>query len=173
MTPAQAVQALVDCRDKIARLEQELTEAKAEKKDLEELILPPMFLQAGINSVELATGTKATKRLFAYARLAKEGPKRHAMLAWLVKVGEQDVIKPTLRVEWTRGEYAVAKAVYEQLKRDNSARISFEEVIAWKSLESIVLERVTRGDVVPLDEIGATVGDHVVITRNPMDPTIV
>src|SRR5215468_10641254 len=127
MTPAEGVQALVEVREKIERLERELVEAKQERKDLEELVLPPIFLQAKQTIVGLPNGTQAKKSLFAYARLAKDGPKRHAMLDWLVAVGEQDVIKPTLAVEWGRGEYEVAKKVYEDLRKSNSAKIYFEE----------------------------------------------
>jgi len=174
MTPAEGAQALVAVRERISRLEHELEEAKAERKDLEEIVLPPIFLQAGnLRALELANGARAVKSLFAYARLAKSGPKRLAMLDWLVKVGEKDVIKPTLAVEWGRGEYEIAKKVYEDLRKSNSAKIYFEERVQWKSLESIILERVKRGEHVPLDDIGATVGDHVTITVNPKDPTIV
>jgi hypothetical protein len=167
-SPAEAVQALVDCREKISRLEAELVEAKQERKDLEERVLPPLFLQARVQSIELPSKARAVKSLFAYARLAKEGPKRAAMLDWLSKVGEQDAIKATLVGKWGRGEYEIAQKAYEQLRKDNTVDLTFSEQVEWKQLESIVLNHVKRGDVVPLDDIGATVGDHVTITRNPV-----
>jgi hypothetical protein len=114
------------------------------------------------------TGTTATKSLFAFARLAKDGPKRIAMLKWLEDVGEQDSIKAKLTAEWSRGEIEIARKAYEQLAKDQSARIDFSEDVHWATLQSIVLERVRRGEIVPLDEIGATVGDHVTITREPI-----
>ena len=167
MTPAEAVEALVKVRERIEQLKIELEEAKAERKDLEEMVLPPLFLQARVNAVELPNGARALKSLFSYARLAKDGPKRKAMLDWLQEIGEEGVIKATLSAEWGRGEYDIAKKVYEQLRGDNSAIVTLDETVPWKSLEAIVLARVKRGDIVPLDQIGATVGDHVTITRNP------
>lgn len=168
-SPAEAVQALIDCRARIARLESELEEAKAERKDLEERVLPPLFLQAGVHALELpGSKARAVKSMFAYARLAKEGPKRAAMLDWLVKIGEQDAIKATLVAKWGRGEYDTAKRVFDQIRQDNSVDLTFGENVEWKQLESIVLTRAKRGDPVPFDNIGASVGDHVTITRNPV-----
>jgi hypothetical protein len=165
---ADVVQALVDCRRRIKRLEAELELAKAERKHLEEIDLPPLFLAAKTSSFTLAdTGVIATKSLFAYIRLAKEGPKRLATLAWLEQVGENDAIKAKLTAEWSRGEIEIARKAYEALAKDGSAKVDLAEDIHWTTLQSIVLERVKRGDVVPLDEIGATVGDHVTITREP------
>lgn len=169
MILADAVQALVDVRVKIARLEGELELAKAEKKRLEEIDLPPMFLaQRTSQFTDDVTGARATKSLFAYARLAAEGPKRTAMLGWLEKIGEQDVIKAQLRAQWGKGEYEIAKAAFDQLSKDKTAIINFEETVHWASLQSIILERVKRGEIVPLDDIGATIGDHVTITREPI-----
>jgi hypothetical protein len=166
---AEAVQALVDCRAKIKRLEGELELAKAEKKRLEEIDLPPIFLQARTGSfTDSDTGVVASKSLFAYARLAKDGPQRLRLLKWLEDVGEQDAIKAKLSAEWSRGEIEIARKAYEQIAKDQSAKVDFREDVHWAQLQSIILERVKRGEIVPLDEIGATVGDHVTITREPI-----
>jgi hypothetical protein len=166
-TLADGIQALINVRNKIDRLERELEEAKAERERLELLELPPIFLAARAVSHELDNGAKATKSLHAYARLAKGGPKRLACLDWLSEIGEQDAIKATLTGQWGRGEIEIAKAAYDQLRRDNSARVTFDEKVDWQTLQAIVLREVKSGKIVPLDEIGATIGDRVTITRNP------
>jgi len=67
-----------------------------------------------------------------------------------------------------RGEIEIARKAYEQIAKDQSAKVDFREDVHWAQLQSIILERVKRGEIVPLDEIGATVGDHVTITREPI-----
>jgi hypothetical protein len=173
MTPAEAVQALLKARERVERATLELEAAKAERKELEEVVLPPLFLQAGLSAVDLPNGARATKSQFSWARLAKPGdPKRQRMIDWLTEVGEQDAIKATVTGIWSRGDYEQAKAAYDQLKQDDSAVVLLEEDVHWKQLERIVLEKVKSGLAVPLSEINATFGDHVTITRNPKDPTL-
>lgn len=171
-TPSDGVKALIAVRDKIARLEIELDEAKAEKLRLERIELPPLFLAARVVKIELPNGAQAKKDQYAYARLAKSGPARQAMLDWLVSVREDDAIKAVVTASWGKGEYEVAKVFYESIRRDARAKVTLEEDVHWRSLERIVLEQVKRGAAVPLDEIGATFGDHVTITKNPVDPSI-
>lgn len=172
MTPAEAVSALIKARERVERATLELEAAKAERKELEEVVLPPLFLQAGISALDLPNGARATKSQFAWARLANPGdPKRQRMLDWLTEVGEQDAIKATVTGLWSKGDYEQAKHGYELLKKDDSAVVLMNEDVHWRTLERIVLEQVRSGVAVPLSEINATFGDHVTITRNPKDPT--
>lgn len=172
MTPAEAVRALLKSRERVERATLELEAAKAERKELEEVVLPPIFLQAGLKSLDLPNGARATKSPFVWARLAPMGdPKRQAMLDWLTEVGEQDAVKATVTGMWSKGDYELAKQAYEILKKDDSAVVLLDEDVHWKTLEKIVLEKVTGGIAVPLSQINATFGDHVTIVRNPKDPT--
>lgn len=172
MTPSEAVQALIKARDRVERAALELEAAKAERKELEEIVLPPIFLQAGISTVELSNGAKATKTQFVWARLAPAGdPKRGAMLKWLHDVGEQDAVKATLTAHWGYGDYKQAKVVFNSIQQAYpNAVATLDESVQWKMLERIVLEKVKTGEPVPLTEINATFGDHVTITRNPTEP---
>lgn len=172
MTPAEGARALIRSRARVEAAELELENAKAERKELEETILPPIFLQAGLASVDLPNGARATKSQFAWARLARPGdPKRQRLLSWLEEVGEQDAIKMKLTAEWSRGNYDEARqAIAASTKLYPNARVMTDEDVHWKQLERIVLEKVKGGLAVPLSEINATFGDHVTITRNPIDP---
>jgi hypothetical protein len=172
LTPSEAVQKLLDAEHRVKLLEVELENAKAEQKELERKVLPPLFLQNRVSAVDLDSGARAVKSMYSYARLAKEGPKRVAMLNWLVSIGEQDSIKPTLTMQWGRGDWEVSQKMLEIAKKDETARVTFEETVQWKSLESYVLREVKKGSIVPLDEIGAEIGDQVKITKHPKDPTL-
>lgn len=174
MTPAEGVQALIKARERVERATAELEAAKAERKELEEVILPPLFFAAGIGSLSLPNGARATKSQFVWARLAPHGdPKRAALIKWLRSVGEQDALKATLTAQWGYGDYDTAVEAQGQLAGlYPQIPVVLEESIQWKSLESIVLDKVKSGLAVPLSEINATFGDHVTITRNAKDPTL-
>lgn len=168
MNTVETVEALLKCIDRIARLEIELEQAKAERKELEEVTLPPMFLQERVGSIDLTNGARATKNQYAYARLAKVGdPRRQAMLDWLRKVGEQDAIKATLVAKWGTGDYETAQQFHKAIVQAGDADVNFGEDVHWKTLESIVMQKIRAGLEVPLTDINATFGDRVTIVRYP------
>jgi hypothetical protein len=178
MTPAEGVETLLKAQRRVELANIELEAAKLEVRELQETILPPIFVQARMITFEGMNGVKAKKDLFSYARLPKQDPdedspeskQRKAMIDWLVAVGQKDAIKGTLVAQWGRGEYEQAQAEYLRLKQLESAAVFLTETVHWRTLENIVLAEVKRGTVVPLEEIGARVGDRVTITRNPSEP---
>lgn len=170
MTPTDAVEMLLAAERRVANAQAELKEAEKAQQNLERLILPPLFLQHRQIKVVLENGAIATKSMWSHARFPKDEPQRGAMVKWLIEIGEQDCIKPTLTMQWSKGDYEIAQKMVEIARKDATARITFEETAHWKSLEAYVLREVKKGNPVPLDAIGAEVGDHVKITKQPRDP---
>lgn len=173
MTPIEGVEELIKAKALVEELEDKLEAAKARVKELQEVLLPPIFLQARQSKVEVADGlfkgAQASTKPYAFARLAKEGPQRDAMLKWLGEIGEENSLTAELTAKWPKGQIEIARKILSEMQAmpNLGATLRLTEDIHWATLEGIVLRAATGGKVVPFDEIGATFGQKVTITKQP------
>ena len=166
----QAVAALEKNAQRIALAKLELEAANAEKRELERVILPPLFLAARSKSFTLDNGTRATKRIGCFGRFPDDEPMRSASIKFLRAVGHESAIKTQLTATWGKGDYPIAVKALEHLSKDKSCVAVLKEDVHWATYQNIILEEVKAGRPVPLDEIKAEVYDEVTITKYGAEP---
>lgn len=169
---SDAVAALELNSRRIERAKIELEAAQAEKKELERIVLPPLFTAARSKSFTLDNGTIATKRMGCWARFPDVEPKKSKTIEWLTSVGHESAIKAQLQATWGRGDYQLALDALAQLGKDKSCVAMLREDVHWATYQKIVLETVKGGKhIVPFDDINAEVFDEVTITKYGDEPT--
>lgn len=164
-TLPEAIEALEEAARREERAIDELAAAKAARRNLERVVLPPLFSAARQKKFVHEDGTQAIKTLGSHARWPKDETQRQHALAFLEETGNLDALKTVVSGSWGRGEYEIAKLAYEELKKSNSAKITMTEDIHWKTYENIILETFKAGKVaIPFEEIGVEVFDEVKLT---------
>lgn len=102
-TVAQLAQELLLLRDAISTVEDELSELKKRRKELEETSIPDAMRAAGMvsstgkGSCTLSTGE--TIYLINDVSVSVRGDKREEQFAWLRERGDDDIIKPTVNAQ--------------------------------------------------------------------------
>jgi hypothetical protein len=151
----------------IEAFEERLKTLKDHKNQIETVTLIDLYNELGVRSVTHdASGRKAARGLIPTGSLNKDPEQRKAAIQWLVDNGYEDVINVDVAASWARGDRAKAVAVYENLRRqDNSAKISLDEGVHWKTLGKIAVDRLTAGQEVPLTTLGIDVVSRVRFTK--------
>lgn len=95
----EKIQSLLEVRQKIAFLEDKVSEAEAEEKALSGEEIPTILLSRGLSSIRLATGEKVEIKESVYASVPKDLIKRKSVLKWLSENEGEYLIKRELVVE--------------------------------------------------------------------------
>ena len=152
-------------RDKenlIAELEEKLS---AEKKALLKLTdedLPGMFLELGLNKLELEDGSTVEVKQTYGASIKVDN--RPAAYDWLRDNGYDDIIKNTVACAFGRGEDEVAKRFAEFASQQGFDAQTKTDVHP-QTLRAFIKERVEAGDEFPMELFGAWVGQRATIKK--------
>jgi hypothetical protein len=152
-------------RDKeqlISELEEKLS---AEKKSLLKLTdedLPGMFIELGLNKLELDDGsTVEVKQTYGASIKVVNRP---AAYDWLRENDYDDIIKNTVACNFGKGEDDIAKSFSEfALKHGYDAHTKTE--VHPQTLRAFIKERVEAGEEFPMELFGAWVGQRATIKR--------
>lgn len=150
--------------ERLAQLADEAAALAAQKNALETVILPDLFSQAGVTEVRTDSGAKAKMGLVASGSLPKDEAKRKQAIAWLVENGYGEIIEAKVVASWSRGDRDKAEGLFEQLKSDNSVKLSLDDSVNHMTLGKLAKERVQQGLEVPLDTLGVNVISRVRFT---------
>lgn len=134
------------------------------KRNLEEQVLPDLFLEAGIATLSLPNGTKAKLSGVAVGSLPKDPALREQALAWLVENGYGDLVKAEVSASWGTGERDAALAAYNTLRGDNSAKVAYDETIHSATLGKLVKDRLAEGQPTPTETLGVSIIQKVRLT---------
>ena len=143
---------------KLERRLQELTDqstvVSSEIRRLSEVDIPSILDETGLSEVRLKDGTKVVVK--EDLRVSTTGKYREMINAWLVKTGNEDMIKDEVVARFGKGEgdkaaafLAAALAETEDADRKRSVNP--------QSFAALLREMMSNGDDVPLDELGAFV----------------
>ena len=161
---------LYDTDSLINYLEEELKEAKAHKLKLTMKDLPAYMETIGQDRVGLAVyGVDIVVEDYYHANIAADWDeeKRQKAFRWLEKNGHGDLIKAELTALFPRTLLELARwirAKIYKLKLPKKFRevvlpeIVIKETVPWNTLTSFVKEQVEKGEKLPLETLGATVG---------------
>jgi hypothetical protein len=142
-------------------------------RDKEELIfeleeklsedLPAMFLELGLNKLELADGSTVEVKQTYGASIKVDN--RPAAYDWLREHDYDDIIKNTVACNFGRGDDELAKQFSEfAMAQGFDAQTKTE--IHPQTLRAFIKERVEAGEEFPMELFGAWVGQRATIKRN-------
>ena len=150
--------------ERLAQIADEAADLTARKTLLETVVLPDLFAQAGVTEVKTENGARAKMGLVASGSLPKDDAKRKAAIEWLVENGYGEIIEAKVVASWARGDREKAEGLFEQLKGDNSVKLSLDDSVNHMTLGKLAKERVQQGLEVPLDTLGVNVISRVRFT---------
>lgn len=146
---AQLGQQLEDARDKVADLEEQLSEAKEVVNRLEGSTIPDLMTQAEVQDFTLGNGAK----LKLDTKVSAVGGVKSAKLhAWLRKVNQAGLIKSVVEVPFKAGTDDEARALVKRLQGDK-LEASFLQTVHAASLQSAVKKMLLDGVDVPDDVV--------------------
>lgn len=165
-----------DLKLEIAQTEEALKDKKSHLTAIERVELPEMFQKAGINSLGLdpegnMPGYDCSKEPYYRANIAASWPeeKRQAAFDWLKKNGGPDLIKTEISIMLPQKSQAIVKQVVKALKALKVTSFTVSESVPWSSLTAFVRECYKRQKKVPLDVLGADVGEVVNLKQRQTD----
>lgn len=155
---------LRDARQRVDDLEQTLKEAVAVATQLETKELPELFAQAKVKNIEVeADGNNP-------AFTAKRSPYYRAVLpqesgpglTWLEDNGHGDIIKRVYTVKLPMDSEDMAARLKHFLEK-HEFDFDLKETVPWSTLTAFVKEQIEKGEKLPLEPLGAFVGEIVKI----------
>lgn len=159
---AEIARAVRNHEDLVAKLDEQLKEAKRELLKLTDEDLPAMLLELGLSSFELEDGSKVTVRPTYGAHIKAEN--KATAFDWLRQNGFDDIIKNTVSCNFGRGEDQEASQFIEYAQGLGYAAEQKTDVHP-STLKAFVKERVQNGETFPMELFGAYVGQRATIAR--------
>jgi hypothetical protein len=141
-----------ECERAVLVKEDELKQAEAELRLVQEDLLPNAMAEAGMKAFTLDNGAKITIK--DDVAVSVPADKKRDAYAWLRESGFGDLIKNTVAIDFGRGEDANAEALKEYCQ-ENGMNYSDKEGVHAQTLKAFIKEQMARGVDVPLELFGA------------------
>jgi hypothetical protein len=148
----------------IEALEYQLTERKARRKKLAEIDLPAAFDNAKVDRMGIPEWeVDVVLKPWVHANLPKDPALRQDAIKWLDDNGHADILRVFVSVEFQKGDFERARALEDHIRewaRDNKVNVSptSEETVPWNTLTAFIKGLLEKGEVVPLETLGAAIG---------------
>ena len=153
-------------------LEKQLKVLKERKSQIESREIPDLFGEIGVDVIGLPDDNcdVIVKPYYKANIPASWDPdRREQAFRWLDENGHGDVISVTVSVDFQRGEKALADELVNLIRTKfsgaNSHQVKTVMGVPWTTLTALVKEQVEQGEAIPLDTLGATVGQVAKITK--------
>ena len=138
----------------IAQLEEALTKAKAELRDISEHRLPELMEEVGMESFTTKDGLKITVRDVIRAGIPAKNPQ--PAFNWLEENGHGRLVKREFKIDFGKDEEAWANKFQSDLqKRKKPLRCNIKKSVHPQTLQAFIRERLEAGEDIPLDIFGA------------------
>jgi len=148
----------------ITKLEESLERLKAKKQELLTKKIPDLMGEVGTN-VFGVPGTDVECRVVPYYHASLKEDKLPAAVKWLDQNGHGDLPKRTVAIEFNREDQEAARRIFQRVQQMlaeediiERTQLSMKYGIHWKTLTAFVKEQVEKGAALPLELLGATVG---------------
>jgi hypothetical protein len=132
--------------------ENELKEAEAELKLVQEDLLPSAMAEAGMKAFTLDNGAKITIK--DDVAVSVPADKKSEAYAWLRTNDFGDLIKNTVAIDFGRGEDEKAEHLKEHCQEQGISYSDKESVHA-QTLKAFIKEQMANGKDIPLELFGA------------------
>lgn len=153
-------------------LEKQLKVLKERKSQIESREIPDLFGEIGVDVIGLPDDNcDVIVRPYYKANIPAswDPDRREQAFRWLDENGHGDVISVTVSVDFQRGEKALADELVNLIRTKfsgaNSHQVKTVMGVPWTTLTALVKEQVEQGEAIPLDTLGATVGQVAKITK--------
>lgn len=153
-------------------LEKQLKVLKQRKSQIESREIPDLFGEIGVDVIGLPDDNcDVIVRPYYKANIPAswDPDRREQAFRWLDENGHGDVISVTVSVDFQRGEKALADELVNLIRTKfsgaNSHQVKTVMGVPWTTLTALVKEQVEQGEAIPLDTLGATVGQVAKITK--------
>lgn len=172
---------LVNLDAEIEYLNKKLEEVKKQRLQVAMIELPEFMTKVGQDKIGLAgvgeRGVDLVLENYYHANIASdwEPERREAAFKWLEESGNGDLIKTVLSMAFPRREYDRARVTYDLLcglinmlmdaglMEGEPPEPKIEMTVPWNTLTAFVREQTEKGEALPLETLGATVGRIVKI----------
>ena len=132
--------------------EDELKQAEAELRLVQEDLLPTAMAEAGMKAFTLDNGAKITVK--DDVAVSVPADKKRDAYAWLRENNFGDLIKNTVAIDFGRGEDNSAEALKEYCQ-ERGMNYSDKEGVHAQTLKAFIKEQMAKGVDVPLELFGA------------------
>lgn len=147
---------------RVSDLEQELTSAKKDLKEVAENQLPAAMAEYGMAKVKMDDGSEIAVSKFYSASIPKT--RQEEAFDWLRDNGHESLIKNQVAVSFGRSEDAVAQLLMDRLQAEGfetQQKVWVEPM----TLKAFVKEQVEGGSPIPSDLFGIYIGEQAKIKR--------
>lgn len=147
---------------RVSDLEQELTGAKKDLKEVAENQLPAAMAEYGMAKVKMDDGSEISVSKFYSASIPKA--RQEEAFDWLRDNGHDSLIKNQVSISFGRSEDAVAQKLMDKLQADGyetQQKVWVEPM----TLKAFVKEQVEEGAPIPSDLFGIYIGEQAKIKR--------
>ena len=155
---------LKEKEDKIAALEQQLKDTKAEAEEIGSRVIPELLAEQGLSEIKLSDGSKVSVKREYRATIPKDELRREQALQWLRDQGLGDIIKNNVTVSFGKGEDDKAEQLLN-LAAENGFEPQQKSDVAWNTLSAMYREREQSGLEMPSDTFNLWIKDKTKITR--------
>lgn len=157
-TISTAADRVMELGDLIEAAQAKVKELVNEQMDIVDRILPALMDRAKLEDFKTQQGVKVQVGDQIKASLpVNDLEKLAAGLAWLRQNGHEAIIKTAINTEFTCGNDASARALYDELRKRNDSMTSMKSAVHHATLTSLVKELLDKGEDVPLTTLGAEV----------------
>lgn len=157
----QLAELLLKLRENVESLETQLEKAKGDMRRVEQVDLPALMQELGLETFKLKSGETIEVKPEVDCSITEE--KRSAAHSWLVDKGFGGLIKTEVVVTFGRGEHDAAEDFAEEVTKQGKQPNLVERVHP-STLKSFVKEQMAAGNPVPFDLFGVHPYNKVKIT---------
>jgi hypothetical protein len=158
--------------ERIEETEEYLGTLKERRLELQHREIPDFFASIGVDKIGVPDA-KADVVTGPYykANIAADWPadRREAAFGWLEANGHSSLVNVVVSVSFRRGEHGEAQQLAELIRTTfpgaNEHPVKLESSVPWGTLTAFVKEQTEAGESLPLDILGATVGQVAKIKR--------
>lgn len=157
-------QMAVDLMEAIEGYEAATKAAKAQLQQLRTVDIPEAMTNAGVGSIfSLLSGEKIELSQFVMGSLPKEEGPRDLAFKALIQHGGESLIKTKISAAFPKGQSHAAEQAAQALK-DLGVDVDVEPSVHPSSLQSFVRDALKKGEELPLETLGLSVGTVAKIT---------
>ena len=153
---------IADTDKEISDIEKELKKKKDYKKHLSENVLPNLFAEVGLSELKLADGRLI--KVGNYYGASIKDDKKESAFNWFRNNGFGDLIKNQVSCSFGRNEDEKARGLLSHLS-DQGYQSSQREWVEPSTLRAFVREQHEAGNKLPMDLLGAYVGQKTTIKK--------
>jgi hypothetical protein len=147
---------------RVSDLEQELSGAKKDLKEVAENQLPAAMAEYGMAKVKMDDGSEISVSKFYSASIPKA--RQEEAFDWLRDNGHDSLIKNQVSISFGRSEDTIAQKLMDKLQADGyetQQKVWVEPM----TLKAFVKEQVEEGAPIPSDLFGIYIGEQAKIKR--------